>query len=205
MTFPALPDRDSVDWYEWATAVHAALTGGPADQYKVAPGSWWAPHSQGTAAQLLVQNRCCLVPIDMPSSQVWTGVSFEVTTAASGSGVRLGLYGSGSDGMPALTNRVADFGVVDTQTTGQKLLGGLNFSLTRDRYWLAYVAQGGAPTVRSIAGTGKAHPLPQGLVPSAGLFYLQHAISGSVSGALPNTGSVTSSDGLPPKVYLQAQ
>ena len=73
---------------------------------------------------------------------------------SAGSVMRFGVYNVNASGTP--TTLVRDFGTVDTTTTGQKVITGLNLTLTPGLYAFGSVAQGSpvtAPTVRQELNT----------------------------------------------------
>lgn len=83
-------------------------------------------------------------------------VTGEMTVAGgAGSAVRVGLYADDGSGYPGAL--VADFGTLNAQSTGAKLLGiPKGITLSPAVYWQAIVAQGGAPQMR--VKTVSAHP-----------------------------------------------
>lgn len=115
-----------------------------------AAGSYYTPRgARGTFAT--VQDRLTLVPFLVPKDQQFVRIGAEVTTAAAGSTIRLGIYNIGPTGLP--TTLVVDAGTIDAATTGAKEVT-INQTLPAGLYGLAAVAQGGAPTVRTITGGG---------------------------------------------------
>ena len=118
-----------------------------------------------------------------------------VTAGSSGSIMRFGVYNVNDYGTP--TTLVADFGTVDTTTTGQKVITGLNLTLNPGLYAFCSVAQGSpvtAPIVRQEVNT-------LGLIGFSANAYNQVYGQGwqvtGITGALPSTlTGVANSDNL---------
>lgn len=88
-----------------------------------------------------------VVPVFIPRTHTINQIACEVTTAAAGATVNLGIYGSDEYDQPL--GLVVDAGAVDASTTGFKTLTIANVALTPGWYWLAALSLGGAPALRS--------------------------------------------------------
>lgn len=89
-------------------------------------------------------------PIVVPPSGATIGrLSIEVTSSAAGSTVIPCIYSSGSNGLPA--SLVDQGSALDATSTGVKEAT-VSITLAGGVYWLGAVAQGGNPTLRSVAG-----------------------------------------------------
>lgn len=134
-----------------------------------------------TATSAIVANSMTLTPFPVEKDTTIDRIAAEIVTAAAGSTLRLGIYRAGADGFPA--DLVLDAGTIDGTAVGAKELT-VSQVLTADLYWLAAVAQGGAPTTRQITGAA-------GVVGGGSLAGIGSArvgvLGSSVTGALPAT------------------
>jgi lysophospholipase L1-like esterase len=94
-----------------------------------------------------------LVPIFIPTAKGFNQIAIDVTTLAAASTINLGLYGSNEYDQPY--GLIADYGTVDSTTTGFKTIT-ISALLTPGWYWLAALPLGGAPAVRC---NNVSHPL----------------------------------------------
>lgn len=120
--------------------------------------------------------------IHLPPSTALQNVAVNVTTLAASSSVRLGIR-SDNNGRPGTL--LADWGTIDSTTTGNKTLA-ITYTTPAgvSRLWLTATAQGGAPvlSVRSPAGSDiDATSLTEAFTPPAAVY------QSGVTGALPNT------------------
>lgn len=99
----------------------------------------------------------------VPRATTLNSIAIEVTTAAAGSTVRLGLYADNGTGAPGAL--VADFGTVDSSTTGSKVLA-ISRTLQPGLYWAVAAARGGAPVIQGLSGGGSG-TVPQPLTGTA--------------------------------------
>ena len=91
------------------------------------------------------------VPFWVPTQQAFDRIGCEVTVAGVAvAAVRLGIYADAGDGTPGAL--VLDAGAVPASTTGAKEIA-ISVRLQPGLYWLASVAQGGTPQIRSLATT----------------------------------------------------
>ncbi|MEM2174275.1 MAG: hypothetical protein QXI58_01425 [Candidatus Micrarchaeia archaeon] len=89
-------------------------------------------------------------PLIIPVSTTFDQIAINVTTAKTGQ-ARLGIYRDNNNQVyPG--SLILDAGVIDTGTTGVKILS-IDLTLTPGLYWAAYVTNAG-PTVRAIAVGG---------------------------------------------------
>ncbi|MFF1574131.1 hypothetical protein ACFVWR_15420 [Leifsonia sp. NPDC058292] len=91
------------------------------------------------------------IPFHISIAAAFNEISIEVTTAAASTNVRLGIYANDTtrDCPGAL---IVDAGTVAATTTGVKALT-INQTLQPGLYWLASVAQGGNPELRTLVGS----------------------------------------------------
>lgn len=118
-------------------------------------------------------------------------ITCEVTVLAALSAFRMGIYSDSATrpGYPGAL--VLDAGTVDTTTTGVKEIT-ISQALSPGLYWLAGVAQGGAPTMR---GTGEPYVPLAGYGESSASTAKRCWVQSAVSGALPNPHSTTLNTG----------
>ena len=91
------------------------------------------------------------VPFWVPSQQAFDRIGCEITVGGGAvAGVRLGIYVDAGDGTPGAL--VLDAGAVSASTVGAKEIA-ISVTLQPGLYWLASVAQGGTPQIRSLATT----------------------------------------------------
>jgi hypothetical protein len=115
-----------------------------------AAGSYYSPNgARSTFAT--IENRMTVVPFHVPKTQQFTRIGVEVTTAAAGSTIRLGIYNIGPTGLPSTL--VLDAGTIDSSVLGAAELT-IDVTLVGGLYGLAAVAQGGTPAVRTLTGGG---------------------------------------------------
>lgn len=137
-------------------------------------------HTTRTTQAGFTLNRVLCVPILVPRSITLDRIACESTAGSATSTVRLGIYTSVNDYPDTL---VVDGGSLSTTGTGE-IFASISVTLTPGWYWLAFVQQTAAATVRAIT-TG----VPQ--IPQAsGAFggSLSNAyVQNSVTGALPST------------------
>jgi hypothetical protein len=130
------------------------------------------------------------------SGQSFNEIGLEVTTAAASSVVRLGLYAD-LNGKPGTL--ITEYGTVDTSTTGYKTIT-ISLTLLPGKYWIAAVAQGGAPTIGIVTGM---NPLIGQPDPSASGHMMTYTKT-SVTGSLPSPFGATSGLNFAPRVQLKA-
>lgn len=132
------------------SAFWGAVTGGPVLLRQFASGRWYCGDTLsgncGTIAQIV--NTIRLVPFSVGIATSFTYAGLEVTTAASGATMRLGLFTSTDYGMTLTLH--SDWGTIDCSTTGEKSIAiSPTLTLPPATYWLASLARGAQATFRS--------------------------------------------------------
>lgn len=159
------------------------------------PG-WYHPNpvSTDTGSLSSAEGSLYVVPLWVPGSMSVTEIGVEVAVAGgAGSVIRLGIYDSTSatNGRPGAL--IVDAGTVDATSIGVKTAA-ISETLS-GLVWLAAVTQGGgSPTVQIYRVQGANRVYPRGF--AAGTFRatsgaVRMGATGSVTGALPSTGSFT--------------
>lgn len=138
-------------------------------------------------------NTLWLTPLWVPAPITIDTIACEVTAAVAATTVRLGLYGSASTDMPG--GLVLDAGTIDSSTTGIKTITlSPTLRIPAGLWWLASVAQGGSPTLRTIGNS--AAPPVAGTAGGGGTGLNTYYVTG-VTAALPASASWTASSGAP--------
>lgn len=149
-------------------------------------------------------NRVYLIPFCC-SGATWTRIGINVTSAAAGQLMRLGVYSNSNGEADSL---VFDAGTLSVGTTGEKEIV-INEQLAAGWYWLAAVSDGG-PTITACNGasSGDSVRQPLGSMTATGgeiLFY--YFTDGSaVAGGLPaSPAALTGVSGAThiPKIWLR--
>lgn len=109
-----------------------------------ASGHYFAAMSGALSTGAPALNLLTVHPLDIGEAVTLDRIGIEVTTAAASSFCRLGLYADHGGKPGAL---LLDAGQVDASTTGVKEIT-ISQALNPGVVWLAYVSQGGTPTVR---------------------------------------------------------
>jgi hypothetical protein len=139
------------------------------------------------------QDTMYLIPFYLMIGATLTSISFEVSGAIALAVVRLGIYGSDATTMLPTGAAVADYGTTIAATTGTKTAA-VSTALTPGLWWLAFVGQVAAPTVRQC--TGWTPYVASATFPSgSGVGWDNCYVQTGVSGALPTIGSLADSDG----------
>lgn len=165
-------------------------------------GKYYGPQGSRATATMTA-GVLTVVPFWVPDTQIFSRIGAEVITGGvSGTVLRLGIYDDDGDGVPNAL--VLTAGTVNANTIGSKEITGLSTSLTPGLYWLACVAQGGAPVVRTVAnniigGAGSSTlAIATASLPHSGYY------GTGVTGALPSTFTVVDTTATPALVVLQA-
>jgi hypothetical protein len=157
-------------------------------------GRYYAAGLGGAATvEPLTVDRAYAVPVDLDQPRTLDRIGVSVTTAgAAGSVVRLGAYQTGADGLPGA--RIADFGTVDSTTTGDKELT-INQTISATfgrRIWLVAAPQVVVCTLRvfSVANNPalSANSLA-GAFQGGALAYQATGITGALPATYPTPGS----------------
>lgn len=133
----------------------------------------------------LTDDTMYLVPIFISEDMTIDRIAVEVTTAAAASTVRLGLYDS-VDSVP--TNLIADFGTVDSSTTGVKDKT-ISQAVTKGLVWAAYVCSNSS-SVR-LRQIGDGYQMLTFGTSAAQMFDQIGYTQTGVTGALPNPTTAT--------------
>ena len=155
-----------------------------------------APSDDALSTLALTDGKALLVPLAFSRAVDLDRIGIEVTGAGAGSVIRLGWYPS-SGGIPVAP--VFDAGTIDgTSATAQTITIAQRVEV--GRYWLVAVAQGGAPTVRSIVGDLVSTSV---LGTATGSRLSCYGATG-VAGALPSSPpSFTSVDAAAPRIVVR--
>jgi hypothetical protein len=134
-------DAASAAGVKWATA---AGGGGQGDLLQAKSGNYTqllaSANSTGAVGTV---NQARTFPFAFAGAVTLTEVRVNVTTAIASSVIRIGIYSSDSFGLPGTL--LADFGTVDSSTTGEKTIASLSQALAAGTgYHLCIVTQGGA-------------------------------------------------------------
>lgn len=152
--------------------------------------------SDGTTT--LTQSRLLFLQFTAPNGVSIDRIGVEVTTGVASTTIRLGIYASTAGGLPG--SLVTDYGTIDSSGTGAKEITiSPAATLAAGTYWLAIVAQGGTPTVRSKGFSTN---------PYIGRAAIDNANptcwnQDSVTGALPGTATPLNTQALLPKVMVR--
>lgn len=152
---------------------------------RVKPGLWYGPIG-GISTDAAETNELRAAPLYWPGGVI-DAIGIAVTTGAATSTVRLGIYADDGTGYPGAL--ILDAGTVNSTTTGHKeIVLSTPILLPAGLYWLVGVAQGGAPTVRSISQSAV---FPVGNTTTAGTHNGASYLQAGVTGALPAAFTTT--------------
>lgn len=159
-----------------------------------------AGDANALSVNALVLNALYFMPFEVGKTSRFDRIACEVTTAGgAGALCRLGIYDTGTDGMP--NNLVVDAGTIDGNVVAAAELV-INQSLNTGLYWLAIVAQVAAASVRSAA-TAVSPYIGQSVLPTGGTALSSYRLAG-VAGALPASAAGATGNAVPPKLYVRA-
>lgn len=149
------------------------------------PGLWYGPVG-GISTDVAETNELRAAPLYWPGGII-NAIGIAVTTGAASSTIRLGIYADDGTGYPGAL--LLDAGTVDSGTTGHKeIVLSTPLSLPAGLYWLAAVAQDGAPTARAISQSAL---FAVGATTTAGTHngasYLQAGVDGALPAAFTST------------------
>ena len=149
----------------------------------VASGYYLSTATQSVTATTRGNNTALVSPVYIPRTCILDRISLEVTSAGSaGSVIRLGIYGSDSNGLPGPL--LVDAGTIDSTGTGF-LEKTISLTVHPGVYWLAAVPQGSpttAATIRVNMGAALGLGFTSGTTISTGV---PGYAMGLVTGALP--------------------
>jgi hypothetical protein len=171
-------------------------------------GYWYLPHGLATISNTgtMTQSALGFTPLYIAKSTSINKLGLYVATLAASSTIRLGVFANSTASNSAYPGTlVVDAGSVDSTTTGSKVITlGTAITLNPGLYWLAAVAQGGAPVVYVTVSTITYPHSPMGsasaiLGPGSGN---NTWTSAGVTGALPGTVGALSLTTRAPLVYF---
>lgn len=93
-------------------------------------------------------NRGHFEPLVTYQTITMTDIGINVSTNVAATTGRLGLVADDGGGVPG--TKIADFGTIDTSTTGIKTIGSLARTITPGIYWIVFVIQGTGVAVRCM-------------------------------------------------------
>lgn len=151
----------------------------------------------------LTNNRLHYIPFQVTESVTFTRIGINVSTAASGAGIRLGIYNS-SSGAPS--SLLLDAGTVSAATTGEKEIT-ISQAMTPGWYWLAMVTDNAAVwvTAENGASSGDTVRVNLGVATGAGngVVYVFHAFTyGSLPSSASSLSDMTGASN-PPRIWLR--
>lgn len=151
----------------------------------------------------LANNRLHYIPFQVTESVTFTRIGINVSTAASGAGIRLGIYNS-SSGAPS--SLLLDAGTVSAATTGEKEIT-ISQAMTPGWYWLAMVTDDTAVwvTAENGASSGDTVRVNLGVATGAGngVVYVFHAFTyGSLPSSASSLSDMTGASN-PPRIWLR--
>lgn len=94
------------------------------------------------------QNRLYATPVYIPQNATFTVAGIEITSAATGATVRLGIYAANVNGLPGAL--VADFGTIDATVVGFRSVP-ISLTLPRGSYWLVGVTNNTSVAMLRVA------------------------------------------------------
>lgn len=150
-----------------------------------------APAATLGTSTAMTQDLLTATPFWLPKATTFDRIAAEVTVAATGSTVRLGIYDTDADdARPG--SLVLDAGTIDGASTGVMEVT-ISEALDAGLYWLAAVSQGGAPTVRivsTVASPWTPTVLALGTLRSG---FQQSGVTGALPASFTATPNVASS------------
>lgn len=161
-------------------------------------GHYYFSQGLGTTNATPTLNGMTLVPFSLSTSTTFTKISVYVNVLNASGLVRLGIYNTGSDGLPS--SRLLDAGTVDTTSTGVRTIT-INQTLSAGNYWLAAAPQ--TATTAMTCKTSSGHLPGVSFTTNPGNASITGYVVSSVSGALPNPVGTIARSTTPIEVYLQ--
>lgn len=157
-----------------------------------------------TGGNAMVQDRLVAAPFLVTKQRAFTAVALHVSTAVAATSVRVGIYDDDGSAYPGALKQ--EFGALDSATAGIKeIVLGTALDLAPGLYWLAAVAQGGAPSVYSCTQHHTLSWLVSAAAVDSNLPPVGY-IQAGVTGALPaNFSTTVTVDYLIARVLLKAQ
>lgn len=184
-------DSAQTNGLKWADPAAAGVVSGgmvPRSTGYIPTGGVVTARSSKTATL----NAMYLMPFVLLSGATLSSIAFEVTANIATAVARLGIYASSASNLPTGA-AVADYGTTAADTTGTKTAA-VSTVLAAGLYWLAFVGQTAAPTVRQC--TGWTPYVASATFPAgSGVGWDNCYVQTSVTGALPSIGTIVDSDG----------
>lgn len=177
-----------------APTTYTALAASP---HRYRSGRYYGTPVSSVSTGSLTDGRMIVSPFPVVKTTALDRIAVDVTTLAAATVMRLGIYGSTANGDPGTL--VVEAGTVDVSTTGNKELT-IAQTLSPGLYWLAAVAQGGAPVVRVATG-----PIMAGDSSLSTAFTqtrCAYSVTGT-SGALPSSPAYATIDSAFPRVLVR--
>lgn len=144
------------------------------------------------SSKAVTLNAMYLLPFAILADGTMSAIAFEVSGAVATALVRTGIYNASASTLLPTGAAIIDNGTIDASTTGTKTVS-LSQALTAGAYWLAFVGQTAAPTIRHMAGASPF--VSNATFPSgSGTGWNNALVQTGVSGTLPTIGSLTDTD-----------
>ena len=161
-------------------------------------GNYYYSQGGGVSNATPTLNLMTLLPFSLSITTTFTKISIYVNTLSATGNIRLGIYNTGSDGLPS--SLLLDAGLVDTQSTGLRTIT-ISQSLSAGNYWLAASPQTATTAMTCKGTTGYVAGVPF-LTSPANASIAGYGVSG-ISGSLPNPVGTIAKATSPIEVYLQ--
>ncbi len=165
-------------------------------QTAIVSGLYYGPLSIITGwgslvATQMVANRLYGVPVAIAQNAAFNQIGVEVTTAATGATIQVGLYTIGADGLP--TQLVQALGTIDASATGWRPVT-IAITIARGNYWIGFASNATININAPLTVAGMPALLGQastsGTSPRSALY--QTALLTAGFGSLPTTfGPIT--------------
>lgn len=162
-----------------------------ADDVPFVSGGMYGPTFQGVSlnSAVMTQDELNYFPIWIPNACTIDRIGLECITLAGSTFFRLGLYSGASALGNVPTTLLVDGGQVSSGTTGLKTVTVSQIIAAPGWFWIACVAQGGAPAARTNSG----NKIPWIPVTGAGnpVAIATGYVETGISGALTTPGTLT--------------
>lgn len=160
-------------------------------------GRYYGCETYSPASLTQTAGWCYVVPFFAPVAKSFDQLAVDVTTAAAGAMIHLGIYGA--DELDQPFGREVDAGSVDASTTGFKTAALSGVALEPGWHWLAALTLGGTPALRvSLAS----HPLVTSSAASTANAFNGYVATGVTS--LPTVWTATLAVGAAPRILIRA-
>ena len=118
--------------------------------YKPKSGSYFRTPANQTGGSSFTTNLLYFTPIEIGGGITVTRIVINTSTVVTSGNIRLGIYGSDTDGLPG--SLILDAGTV-AATAGAVYQITISQVLNAGRYWLAGVQQSGSMTIQGFTNT----------------------------------------------------